>query len=204
MSAVSVHNPLLDEYMEVSRGHDPEGFDLDKSLAIHAKRDECTVKYAWAVPNDAALEALIQLSPLVEIGAGLGYWAHLLEQMGGDVVAYDKHVGDGGEVKLYNRDSYVMPYTRVVCGGPEAAALHPDRALFLCWPPYGEPMAGDALQNYLESGGMRVAYVGEGAGGCTADDDFHELLDSRMVLVSEVAIPTWWCIHDRLEIWHTK
>jgi protein-L-isoaspartate O-methyltransferase len=45
--------------------------------------------YAYAPPNTAALEALLARSPLLELGAGTGYWARLLRGAGADVLALD-------------------------------------------------------------------------------------------------------------------
>lgn len=45
--------------------------------------------YAYAAPNAAALEALLAQSPLLELGAGTGYWARLLRGAGADVLALD-------------------------------------------------------------------------------------------------------------------
>lgn len=48
-------------------------------------------RYAWAVPNERALEVIAERSPggVVEIGAGGGYWAMELQRRGVDVIAYD-------------------------------------------------------------------------------------------------------------------
>jgi hypothetical protein len=46
--------------------------------------------YAFAAPNERALEALAALGPLIEVGCGLGYWAHLLRQRGVDIIATDE------------------------------------------------------------------------------------------------------------------
>ena len=45
--------------------------------------------YAYAPPNAAALEALLARTPLLELGAGTGYWARLLRGAGADVLALD-------------------------------------------------------------------------------------------------------------------
>lgn len=42
-----------------------------------------------AAPNAAAVAALAACSPLVEVGAGLGYWARCLRATGADVLALD-------------------------------------------------------------------------------------------------------------------
>jgi hypothetical protein len=49
-------------------------------------------KYAWAIPNERALHILTSFSPLIEIGAGKGYWAALLRLVEVDILAYDKKV----------------------------------------------------------------------------------------------------------------
>jgi hypothetical protein len=49
-------------------------------------------KFAWAIPNLRALSILGTFGPLVEIGAGKGYWGHLLEEEGIDIICVDKYV----------------------------------------------------------------------------------------------------------------
>lgn len=49
-------------------------------------------KFAWAIPDARALNILANFGPLVEIGAGKGYWGHLMGQQGVDVICVDKYV----------------------------------------------------------------------------------------------------------------
>lgn len=49
-------------------------------------------KYAWAIPDSRALNILSSFGPLVEIGAGKGYWGSLLSDLGVDIVCIDKFV----------------------------------------------------------------------------------------------------------------
>lgn len=151
------------------------------------RSDHCQ-RYAWAVPDENAIEVLAALSPIVEVGAGTGYWAKLLTQAGADVLAYDDLSWQG-----LKHGSWFS----VAQGGPEIAAAHPDRALLLCWPPYNTPMACQALHRYA---GATLAYVGEGQGGCNADDRFFVQLERRR----RVAIPQWRGIHDMLTIYKRK
>src|SRR3954471_21819338 len=46
-------------------------------------------RYSFAIPSNEVLAALRALGPLVEVGAGAGYWARLLRDLGADVVATD-------------------------------------------------------------------------------------------------------------------
>ena len=56
-------------------------------------------------------------------------------------------------------------------------------------------MAADCLKYYQ---GDTVLYVGEGCGGCTGDDNFHERLEDEFELIEEMEIPQWNGIHDWL------
>ncbi len=160
-------------------------------------------RFAFAVPTDAAVAALAALSPLVEIGAGRGYWAHLLREAGADVLAFDTYpprYADSG----WWRPGDGAPWTAILRGGPERAGRYPDRTLFLCWPPYGADMAARALRAYDRAGGQRVAYVGEGEGGCTGDRAYHAALERDWRVVRRVVLPQWGGIHDDLTIYRRQ
>src|SRR3712207_5908989 len=55
-------------------------------------RRQLTRTYAWAIPNQAAIDAIADLAEgrgVMEVGAGTGYWAALLRQAGVDVIPTD-------------------------------------------------------------------------------------------------------------------
>jgi hypothetical protein len=158
-----------------------------------AARQQLVLDYAWAIPDERAIATIVNRGPVVEIGAGAGYWAALIHAAGGDIVTYDTAPPALGPSRWTSAVWYP-----VTAGGPEQAANHPDRTLLLIWPPYEEPMAADTLDTYT---GDTVIYVGEGHGGCTADDQFHQMLDRHWTLVDNLHIPQWFGLHDRLTIW---
>ncbi|MBI3544420.1 MAG: class I SAM-dependent methyltransferase [Deltaproteobacteria bacterium] len=151
--------------------------------ALRGERDELRLAvrkklvwaYSWAVPGADAVAELARASSIVEIGAGTGYWAWLASLAGARVDAYD--IAPEQAPKWYD----------VKAGGPERAREHGDAALLMVWPPYESTMAAEALAGH---GGSRVFYVGE-LRGRTADDSFHEALDSRYRLEKEIPIPRW-------------
>jgi hypothetical protein len=51
--------------------------------------EELHRKYAWAIPDARALRIIKHFAPVVEMGAGTGYWCSLLRESGVDIVAYD-------------------------------------------------------------------------------------------------------------------
>lgn len=153
-------------------------------------RREVQLRYSWAIPSTEAIARLVALSPLVEVGAGTGYWSSLIADAGGDIVAFDSHpaglpsyyVGGTMENPVWHSDQ--RPFYPVAVGSAaEVAAAYPERTLFLCWPPNNEPMAADAIAAYHGAGGRRVVYVGE-VHGVTGDARF-------------LALCGWppWCLH---------
>lgn len=188
-------NPYLETYMAF----------VGNVLQAYIARTKCIEEYSFAVPNHEAIETLVHYSPVFEVGCGIGYWAKLVQDAGGEIIPYDANVNDEGMVKQYmSKDEYTQPYTQVLHGGIEVAELHSDKALFLCWPPYQSSIAHECLKTYLEYGGQTLIYVGEGYGGCTGDDAFHDLIKERMECVKTINIPTWPGIHDYMDVYTLK
>jgi hypothetical protein len=62
---------------------------LASVLDLPARRRELAATFAWAIPDDGALAVLARYAPLLECGAGTGYWAAVLRSRGVNVVASD-------------------------------------------------------------------------------------------------------------------
>ena len=160
-------------------------------------------RYAWAIPNDAALRTIADHAPVVEIGAGGGYWAGLLRARSVDVLAYDIDPDGGPDPDGHPGWHDGRRWSQVLPGDHTAVQQHPDRTLLLIWPSYNEPWTDQVLDLYT---GDTVIYVGEGPGGCTGTDRMHDLLgqtgegDARFAEVAEVDIPQWAGLHDRLTV----
>lgn len=215
MSESSIHNPLFEAWQShKNRGRDYRGsYIADLMDRIHfGKRMQLT--YAWAIPSQEAIEYLVSLGKIVEIGAGRGYWASLIIAAGGDVICYDENPPSPttennwapprvSEPFEYAGDINIEKhvFTDVLAGGPEKAADHADRALLLCWPIYDSPMAYDCLRQYR---GNLLIYVGEGRWGCTADDQFFDLLESEWEKIHLIAIPRWDNLGDNLVVYKRK
>jgi hypothetical protein len=176
----------------------------------HLAREVFIRPYAFSVPTDEAVETIALLSPLIEIGAGTGYWAGLLAQAGADILAFDKHPPnefrsedwpddadpESPDAKTNHYHGLRRVWHPVERGYPETIAKHPERNLFLSWPPMSS-MAAECLARFT---GPFVAFIGEGRGGCTADDAFYNCLDREFERVGRIDLPQWTGIHDRLEI----
>ncbi|MGI8608936.1 MAG: hypothetical protein ACR2MY_06870 [Candidatus Dormibacteria bacterium] len=111
-------------------------------------------RFTYVVPDPLLLAVVRRYSPIVEIGAGTGYWAYLLRLAGADVVAYDQHP-PGECLNRYHPDA--VTWSAVLEGDAAALAAHTDRALFICWPPAFSSL-GEVLFFYR---GEVVIYVGD-------------------------------------------
>jgi hypothetical protein len=166
-------------------------------------RHRLVAKYAWAIPNEEALETIAKYGPIVEIGAGNGYWAFLLRSMGVEVKAFDLQTNLKANrffEPTRDRDE-PKHWTKVEQGGSEKAQQYSDHSLFLCWPPYGDEMAVNTLKAYS---GDTLIYVGEGYYGCTADKSFFEYLEEDWERIEFVSIPTWAIVGDCLSVYRRK
>lgn len=159
---------------------------------VRALRDKLVRKYAWAIPTPEALKAIAKYPSIIEIGAGTGYWAYLLKKMGVDVICYDTSIGDKPPEYAWHL---------IENGDERSIGDHVDRALFLCWPNYDSPMAANCLKIYK---GDIVIYIGEGSGGCTGDDEFHDMLEKEWTEIENIKILKWFGIYDHLCIFRRK
>lgn len=184
--------------------------DLPQENGKRITRNDMCRKYAWSIPDPVSLAFVAEwlLPKALEIGAGTGYWASLLAQMGVDMLCYDidppQHCGQNWYHSPRNEEgTKLLGITREVffnvhAGNHLMAAEHPDRTLFLCWPPYDSDMAYQALLAYQ---GKRLVYIGEGDGGCTADEQFFKLLAEQWHMVSCHMPVQWSGIHDEIEVY---
>jgi len=147
-------------------------------------------EYSYALPDEDLIRRIAEDAPIVEVGAGLGYWSWLLRQAGAEVRATDVRppaqyfdargrlcATPGRRPGRPNEWIDTRPaWTLVeVSDAASAAAAAPETAaLLLVWPPYDDQMAASALRAFR---GAVVWYVGEGRGGACADDAFFDALE---------------------------
>jgi hypothetical protein len=172
--------------------------DVAAELGLEARRRELAAVFSWAVPNARALDVLAEHAPLVECGAGTGYWAALLRARGADIVAYDALPPGRSTKNRYHRDR--EPWTEVLRSSSVVVARrHSDRTLVLCWPPYGDDAASyHALRAYR---GDTLIYIGEPDEGATGSVRFRRELALNWTLAHAVALPRWPKLRDTLMVY---
>lgn len=151
------------------------------------KRQELVEKYSWAVPSNEVLSYIEKFDSIVDMGAGSGYWAHLLEERGVDVRAYDIDPPDETWTEVEG-----------CCDSPpagwneEAYKDVQENPTMLVWPPLNGPVGIRAC--HAES--PHILYIGESRGGCTASDEFFDRLDKRYGLVRTIDLPSYAGVND--------
>jgi hypothetical protein len=187
---------LLDRLGQLPRGRAMFTYaplPISSLMSEYKVRDEFIDRFGFAILTAAAAHSLKKYSPILEVGAGSGYWAYELAKAGVDVIATDPQ--NFSKWRLWGERLYCEVQNM---SGERAVQKFPDRTLLLVWPSYEDPWANNTLQAFK---GEKVIYVGEGHGGCTANDAFHDCLAKNFERVEEIRIPQFYGIHDTLEVW---
>lgn len=146
------------------------------------QRQKLVERYSWAVPNEDALVYLAEFDHLHELGAGSGYWANCIEDMGGDVTPIDKDPPASTWTDVHEQ--------------PVSNYLHniEDEPVLMVWPPHDDRMSYQVAR----ASPSHILYVGEPRGGCTGCDEFFDRLDKEYGLVAKVDIPSYEGVNDNL------
>ena len=148
--------------------------------------------YSWAVPSTEAIQEISRHSPILEMGAGTGYWGWLVQQSGAEITCID------------SRTEAPPHWVTVHKGTPQTTAKDPElrgRTLLLVWPPLADSGSNCmALGSLRELSPKKVIYVGEWRGR-TASVEFHDFLESRYRLEREVPLPAWPGFGDSLRVY---
>ena len=187
-----------------------------------ACRDWPARLFAFATPTAAALRAVAESgenSCVADIGAGTGYWAALLREVGAEVDATDvappdragkyggATAGVGGTTVPTNDYHGGAPcHAKVLAvGAREAARRAGERraTLLLCYAPPDSDMGAEALAAFVEAGGQTVAHVGE-ACGLTDTPAFAAALREGFVLARTLALPQWGNTANALTLWRRR
>jgi hypothetical protein len=158
-------------------------------LAQFSLRDKMLEGYCFAVLTKEMVNKIKPYGPILEVGAGTGYWAYEFKKRGVDYLATDAYPD------RENRYFVGIKAWSVVEKRPaiEAVRCYPDRTLLMSWPEYSEPWAVEALKEYK---GDIFIYVGEEEGGCCADDDFFEHLGNYWDEREQLDMPQFFGLHD--------
>ncbi len=168
-------------------------YPIGKTMAMYQERTAFIQEFGFSVPTAEALDAVAAFSPLVEVGAGSGAWAHLLAARGANVIATDPEL----EHFPFSVGRY-YPIQRLQA--KTAVRRWPERNVFCAWPSLRHTWLRQAAKAMLP-GRMLIA-IREDA---TADERTWDYLESAFTQIGDgLEIPSWHYCHDRLEIWRKR
>ena len=183
-----------------------------------------------AVPSTHAIKALAKLGPVVEMGAGSGYWSAMLLERKVDVLAYDI---DPPNVDTLSNGFAYRQFCDVRKGDSSLFTTDASlaaRTLLLVWPgqfdeksphesPHEEIPSGweaECLSEYMKAGGQTVVYVGEreesvtarpGTApdcGVSASKAFQVMLRTKFTLAEQHDVPSLFFTCDDMTVWKRK
>ena len=161
------------------------------NFMTHIYRRQFCDHISWAIPSRDAISSIADFvgqDKVLEIGAGLGLWARLLENKGIDIKAtttynsnhtYSLTPKTWTEVEVLEATKAIEKYQERTC-------------LFICW---GSFTSNNPLEYFK---GNKLIVVGEESGGCTYAIDNGEL---GFKLVDKVEIPVWVGLHDNISFY---
>jgi hypothetical protein len=168
---------------------------FERSLDGWRVRERFVVEISFAVACREALEFIAAHSrKIVEVGAGTCFWSTQLARFGVDVIATDP-----GKKRYGHKVGAFGDVLHVTAS--EAVAKYPDRDLLSIWPCHGEAWLAEAAAKLKP--GRLLFYIGEGPGGATADDSFHDMVndETQFEPVDIFDMVQFWGLHDDLYVY---
>lgn len=159
-------------------------------------------EHAWCILTQECADRLGRFlgkfNNVIEVFAGTGYIANHLREASGLGRKYRAYDPCRSHWKEDQRPNY--GFTRKGCFNVN---LKKADCVVMCWPNYAQDLAYRIARKMVS--GQTLIYQGEGWGGCTGDDDFHEYLDTnfhrleaRDEMINDKHVQ-WDGIHD---YWH--
>lgn len=158
-------------------------------------RIDWTDGFCFVPPNILVLKAIAdfaQGSPVLSLGAGKGFWSHLLvELFGVKVVATDKSPQKNLFMDVLSMDGRAAV----------ANLASQETVLMLIWP-YMEGWVSEAVTAAIDKGVTKVVYVGEDQRGCTGHLPAVMYEDAEWVCTS-IELPSFPGIHPQLFLYES-
>jgi SAM-dependent methyltransferase len=143
-------------------------FDVSNLTHTYVRRYAFIDRFGFCIPMPALIQFLVSNGPVLEVGAGQGFIARLVQQQGGDIRATD-----------------IDPAARHVEKISAEAAILEDKGKSLIlssWPSLNGDWFGEALHGMKS--GQKVLYIGEGNGGATASETFFDQIGDTLIPLS--------------------
>lgn len=151
------------------------------------------VTWSWVIP----FAKWIGDRKCLEVMAGRGWLSLALQSLGVNIIATD----DYSWIRERNWDEPVTEVEELdAINAVEKYGKDID-LLIISWP-YMDEIAYNTIKELNNiNPNAQIIYIGEGMGGCTADDDFHHHfreIENEEFQSAVSGFQQWWGLHDRV------
>jgi len=184
-------------------------FDFDKFMVPMVIRDNY-LQHAFVAYNDELLTAMTmfcaanRIKSVSEVLCGTGWFSHWMKRYGIPV----KHSVDNKSWIKYKRDNRFLPIVKEMDAAQHVRRCRTVQLFVMSWP-YMDPVAANVWKA-MKPGNL-LLYIGEGHGGCTANDEFFELAGPHEVSdevegfsAIQDSFVRFWGLHDRPILYRKK
>jgi hypothetical protein len=167
--------------------------DGDRSLSLYGLRDEAISEFGFGLPSRELIDALEQHQPIIEVGAGTGYFTALMRKRGIDVIGTDCGPGQRFCVGRYDPKQLSLQ-------AKTAVRRYRDRTVFCSWPSLWHTWFRQALRAMQV--GQKLIVIEEDA---CAEDSAWEYRDQAFEEIGKsIPLPAWPNLNDRASCWVKK
>lgn len=179
----------------------------DLSFFVQTLRSAYTKEYGFFLVNEKFLDTskeLLQNKNVLEVGAGTGFLSKCLLEQQINITPIDLKVNNN----LYGFENKYCDILEIDAIKYLKNNFGKHDTIIMSWPNYDNDFAKNVLKQ-LKSG-QTLIYIGESYGGCTANDKFFELLESKAILdlptteAFQSGSVSWPGIHDKVYAYKIK
>jgi hypothetical protein len=173
-------------------------------LRLNLLGEELAHYFAWAIPTEKALHLITSFSPILEIGAGKGYWSYLLRKRGVSIRSFDRQPNSSHS------------WTLVEKGTPSTIFESPDvgarayNTLLLCYPDEDSELSVESMDCFE---GDYIIHIGElittgtlarypqSPFGRTTSSSFQIDLLNHFHCIACLPLPSFPFCYDHITVW---
>ena len=199
----STDQPGAKVLFDLVASYGPNAQTSRRVMSRAQRRQFFTQELSWSIPTKAAVDEIVTFTQgqgILEVGAGKGLWAALIQKSGGHAIPttpwYQARTQKDG-LRSYRSQSRTTFTDVARMDAFQAIQSHPEcKTLMMCWPSMDTPPPQQVLSAFH---GDRFIFVGEkhldsepGPDGLT----FRQQLERDWTLTKAIRIPNWPGVYD--------
>lgn len=163
---------------------------LERSLELLKLRSKAIKEFGFAIPCRELLDVLKQHQPIIEIGAGSGYFTTLMRKHGVEVLGTDPGIGSFGfSFGCHDNQQLVMQ-------GKTAIRRYRGRTVFCSWPTLDHTWFRQAMRAMRI--GQKLIVIEEDS---CAEQSTWDYREATFKPLADVPLPAWNHMNDRASVW---